>query len=123
MSPASYLTAPPRVATGMIAPLLSLVALALLVGLAAVVGSTAFAGMRAIAVWRDFRGFSHALGAELESFADSLERLAAFQPHTERLTTSFARMEASRERLSVLTSALGRVQGQWAGLTAIYPKK
>jgi hypothetical protein len=123
MSPASYLTAPPRVATGMIAPLLSLVALALIVGLVAVVGSTAFVVVRAIAVWRDFRGFSRTLGAELGRFTDSLERLEAFEPDTERLTTVVARMEASRERLSVLTGALGRVQGQWAGVTAIYPKK
>jgi hypothetical protein len=123
MSPASYLTAPPRVATGMIAPLLSLVALALLVGLAAVVGSTTFVVVRALAVWRDFRGFSHALGAELGRFADSLERLDASELDTERLTTAVARMEASRKRLSVLTGALGRVQGQWAGLIAISPKK
>jgi hypothetical protein len=103
---------------------LSLVALAFLVGFAAVVASSAFVVVRSIALWRDARAFSRALGGELGRFTDSLERLAAFEPpDTERLTTAVARIEASRERLSILTGALGRVQGQWVGMTAIYPKK
>jgi hypothetical protein len=103
---------------------LSLVVLALLVGFAVVVGSSAFVVVRSIALWRDFRAFSRVLGGELGRFTDSLERLAAFEPpDTERLTTAVARMKASRERLSILTAALGRVQGQWSGLVAIYPKK
>jgi hypothetical protein len=103
---------------------LSLVALALLVGFAAVLGAFVFVAVRALEVFRALRGFSRALGAELATFADSLERLSAFEPpDTERLSTAVARMNASRERLSVLTGALGRVRGQWAGLPAVYPKK
>jgi hypothetical protein len=103
---------------------LSLVALALLVGLAAVVGSIVFVAVRTVGLVRALGRFSRALGAELASFADSLERLSAFEPpDTERLTTAVARMQASRERLGVLTGALGRVRGQWAGLLAVYPKK
>ena len=56
--------------------------------------------------------------------ANSLERLNARQPpDTERLSTSLARLESSKQRLEVLTGAIGRVQQQWAGLLAIYPKK
>ena len=103
---------------------LSLLALALLVSLAAVVGSIVFLALRSLELWRAVRGFSRALGAELAGFADSLERLAAFEPpDTERLSTAVARMNASRDRLSILTGALGRVQGQWAALLALSPKK
>jgi hypothetical protein len=103
---------------------LSLLALALLLAFVAVIGSIGFAVVRSIALWRDARAFSRALGAELARFTDSLERLAAFEPpDSERLTTSIARMQASQERLSILTRALGRVQGQWGGLAAIYPRK
>jgi hypothetical protein len=103
---------------------LSLLALAFLVSLAAVVASIVFLVLRSIALWRAVRGFARALGGELARFADSLERLSAFEPpDTERLSTAVARMNASRERLSILTGALGRVQGQWAGLLALSPKK
>jgi hypothetical protein len=103
---------------------LSLVALALLVGLAAVVGSIVFVVVRTVGLFRALGRFSRALGGELATFADSLERLSAFEPpDTERLSTAVARMQASRERLGVLTGALGRVRGQWAGLLAVYPKK
>ena len=89
-----------------------------------VAGSLVFVVARSIALWRGARDFSRALGGELGRFADSLERLAAFEPpETKRLTSSIARMEASRQRLSVLTDALGRVRGQWGGLLAVYPKK
>ena len=103
---------------------MSLVALALLVGLVAAVGAFGFVVSRALALWRDAREFGRALGGELDRLADSVDRLSAFEPPDgERLSVAVGRLRASSERLSILTGALGRVQAQWAGLLAIYPKK
>ena len=124
MSPASYLTAPPRVAGGMIAAPLSLVTLALVVGFAAIAASLAFAVTRSYELWRTSRAFFRALGEANDAVAASLERLATFEPRGfDRLSTSTARLEASRARLGVLTGAIGRVRAQWAGLLGFYPKK
>ena len=124
MSPASYLTAPPRVAGGMIAAPLSLVTLALAVGFAAIAGSLAFAVTRSYELWRTSHEFFSALGQANDALTASLERLSAFEPSGfDRLSTATERLEASRARLGVLTGALGRVRGQWAGLLGLYPRK
>ena len=84
----------------------------------------ALVGTRAYELWRTTRAFFAALGEADDALTSSLDRLSSFQPGGgERLATSMARLEASRARLDVLTGALGRVRGQWAGLLGVYPKK
>ena len=84
----------------------------------------AFAVTRSYELWRTSHEFFDALGQANEAVAASLERLSAFEPHgLDPLSTSTARLEASRARLGVLTGALGRVRGQWAGLLGVYPRK
>ena len=98
--------------------------LALLACFVAVAGSLALVGKRAYELWRTGRAFLGALDEADDALAVSLARLSEFEPGGgERLSTALARLEASRARLDVLTGALGRVRGQWAGLTGIYPKK
>ena len=79
---------------------------------------------RSFEFWRTSRAFFRALDETNDAVTASLDRLSAFEPRGfDRLSTSTARLEASRARLSVLTDALGRVRGQWAGLLGVYPKK
>jgi hypothetical protein len=103
---------------------LSLVTLALVVGFASIAGALAFAGVRSYKLWRTSREFFGALGQANDALTASLDQLSAFEPGgLDRLTTATARLEASRARLSILTGALGRVRGQWAALSGVYPKK
>ncbi len=112
MSPASYLTAPPRVARGMIAPLVSLTVLALLV---AVVG---------LQLWRDLKTGLRGLGAAMEELGRKVDGLAGHEPpELERLAEAVERLRLSWAELSVLLNALRRVRGQWAGRLAVYPRK
>ena len=84
----------------------------------------AFAGVRSYELWRTSRSFFSALGQANDAVTASLEQLSAFEPAgLERIAIATARLEASRARLTVLTGALGRVRGQWAGLVGLYPKK
>ena len=84
----------------------------------------ALVGTRSYELWRTSRGFSRALGEANDAVSAALERLSAFEPRgVDRLSTSAARLEASRARLEVLTGALGRVRGQWAALLGGYPRK
>ena len=79
---------------------------------------------RSYELWRTSREFFRVLGHANDALAASVERLSAFEPRgLDRLSTSTARLEASRARLGVLTGALGRVRGQWAGLRGVDPKK
>jgi hypothetical protein len=103
---------------------LSLVTLALVVGFASIAGALAFAGVRSYELWRTSRSFLGALGQANDAVNASLDRLSTFEPRgLDRLSTATARLEASRARLGILTGALGRVRGQWAGLAGVYPRK
>ena len=84
----------------------------------------ALVGTRSYELWRTSRAFFGALDEANDAVSASLERLSAFEPRgVDRLSTSAARLEASRARLEVLTGALGRVRGQWAALLGVYPRK
>ena len=84
----------------------------------------AFAGVRSYELWRTSRSFLGTLGQANDALTASLEQLSAFEPGgLDRLSTATARLEASRARLTILTGALARVRGQWAGLAGLYPKK
>jgi hypothetical protein len=102
----------------------SLILLALLGSIVFAIAGLVFLVVRGLELFRITRVFSGGLAIELEVLANSLERLNAYQPpDTKAVVTAFARLESSKQRLEVLTEALGRVQQQWAGLLAIYPKK
>jgi hypothetical protein len=132
MSPASYLTAPPRVAGCSIARLASrnvLVVLWIALGLAVVVSGAAFvsavrAGLRA---WRAFRGLSRGLSAALADLTVRLERfagrVAATPAHAPELAASRARLETSLARLAVLRAAVDEATGAARRVTVFYPRK
>jgi hypothetical protein len=117
MSPASYLTAPPRVAAARIAKPLGTIApvpwwtwLALGFFTAVVVAMVVFAALVFVRVKR-FRDRGDILQAELEGLAGKAERLEdRFERAEERAELarrSIERLDASLQRLSVLTWALG----------------
>ena len=120
MSPASYLTAPPRDAASIVAPsaretvvtmpgmsLLTWVSLLFLV--VAVVGSIAYAASRGLRTWRTFRRFSRttsaAIGGVLETAAEAERHAAAFTEGTQRLNEALTRLEQSRAELAVIQAA------------------
>jgi hypothetical protein len=124
MSPASYLTAPPRVAVGMIAPPLSLTILALIVGTLAALAGLAYAIAEGFQLWHDAKLFLRAFGRTMDDLTHRVDRLAAHEPADfGRLEASVARLQRSAARLSVLLNALGRVQEQFVGVRAVYPRK
>ena len=109
MSPASYLTAPPRVAVTMVAPVMGFwIALAVLV--AAVVGGIAYAVVRGLALWRQMKRTGGTFEAETARIADAT---AEIQGHLDRASASgallgdaAARLAVSRAKLDVQLQAL-----------------
>jgi hypothetical protein len=102
----------------------SLLLLALLAAILASAAGFVFLAVRSLELFRTTRGFAGSLAIDLEVLSNSLERLNSFQPpDTGRVATAFARVESSKQRLEILTGALERVQQQWAGVSAIYPRK
>jgi hypothetical protein len=125
MSPASYLTAPPRVAAASIAPVSiasvalfwSSLALATLVGIA----STAFVAVRGLRLYRDARTFAADAGVAAEVLSRSADALGSrAAAETEQLEHSIARLRVSTARLSILLDAISQVRAQAQGLK---PKK
>ena len=102
MSPASYLTAPPRVAAIIVAPVVAFwIALAVL--LLAVVGGIAYAVVRGIALWRQVKRTGGTLGAESARVADAT---ADIQEHLDRASASGASLGDAGERLAVSRAKL-----------------
>ena len=96
MSPASYLTAPPRVAAIIVAPVVAFwIALAML--LLAVVGGIAYAVVRGIALWRQVKRTGGTFGAESARIADAT---ADIQEHLDRASASGASLGDASERLA-----------------------
>src|SRR3954452_7538640 len=125
MSPASYLTAPPRVAASIVAPVLRKsrsdegrprrrydprIALLIWISLAflllAVVGSASVLFLHARATWRTLRTFSDATSgamADVErSAAAAEERATALAGGSEHLQAAIGRLERSLAQLAVL---------------------
>jgi hypothetical protein len=102
MSPASYLTAPPRVAPTIVAPVVAFwIALAVL--LLAVVGGIAYAVVRGIALWRQVKRTGGTLGAESARVADAT---ADIQEHLDRASASGASLGVAGDRLAVSRAKL-----------------
>ena len=102
MSPASYLTAPPRVAAIIVAPVVAFwIALAML--LLAVVGGIAYAVVRGIALWRQVKRTGGTLSAESARIADAT---ADIQEHLDRASASGVSLGDAGERLAVSRAKL-----------------
>ena len=109
MSPASYLTAPPRVAATIVAPVVAFwIALAVL--LVGILGGIAYAVVRGLALWRQVKRANRTFGAETARIA---EASAEIQEHLDRagassalLTEATARLAVSRAKLDVQLEAI-----------------
>ena len=146
MSPASYLTAPPRVAASIVAlpnpnsrlaggagrrrydaAIALLIWISLLVLVLAIVGSAVTLTLRGLAAWRTFRTFADTAGnaltaveraaAAAEARADSLSR------ETDRLQDAIARLEESLAHLAVLGGAAGDLSAAITSLRGVVPHK
>ena len=108
MSPASYLTAPPRVAATIVAPIMFWICLAVL--LVGVVAGIAYAVIRGLALWRQIKRTGATFGAETARISDAS---AQIQEHLDRASASSAllgdataRLAVSRAKLDVQLQAL-----------------
>src|SRR5918992_832291 len=131
MSPASYLTAPPRVAASSLArkERIATVAamlfwLALAIFVLAPAAALVFAVRRAFETWRAFKRLGSGAWAGLDRIARATSEielhLQAAARSGEKLEASLTRLSASRARLNVLTDALAAAR---ASLTGAYPRK
>jgi hypothetical protein len=132
MSPASYLTAPPRVVaenySASIAAMPSLaIWLALAFFLACGSAGVAFAAIRALRVWRDLRGLKKRLSEGLGQLADSAaeveRRLSSGLGGTEELGAALGRLADSRRQLAILIAATQDASSLLGRISAVYPRK
>jgi phage-related minor tail protein len=138
MSPASYLTAPPRDAASIVAPsgrktAVTMLGMALLSWISplffvvAIVGSIAVAVARGLGVWRSFRRFSKVTSAAIGNVLDTateVERHAvALAAGTERLDAALTRLEESRAQLAVIRAAASEVGAPLSAARGAVPRK
>ena len=131
MSPASYLTAPPRVAAASIAPVtigfLALFWLSLAVAVVLPAVGIVVLVRRGLALWRDLKRAARAFGAGLDDVGGKLERMStraeALGHVTARAEPPADRLRVSLAHLAVLRSALADVQASVGRVTAVYPRK
>jgi cell shape-determining protein MreC len=146
MSPASYLTAPPRVAASIIAPARSksrlarraagrrydaaialLIWISALVLVLAIVGSAVVLVLHARRAWRTFRSFAdttaEALTAVERAAAAAEARAASLTQDTARLQAAITRLEESLAHLAVLRGAAGDLRATVTGLRGAVPRK
>jgi hypothetical protein len=139
MSPASYLTAPPRAVARSLAlrrpparrAILGLVLLpvwlALGISLALVTGSLVFAIVRAVSAWRTFRRFRRRV---LDGQADLLRRMAGIERRMAasgetgvRLQRAQAELHDSLATARVLSAAVAEVRATVSRVTGLIPSK
>ena len=142
MSPASYLTAPPRVAGGIVATFrarqgaagapryavgVSLWLIALIVSGVVVVATSVHVVRRGLALYRAFRDSGAALGNGAMRVAEAAEQTAAkaerLGDDTGRVAEAAARLRRSQAQLNVLIQAIRDVQDSVTRLTALAPRK
>ena len=109
MSPASYLTAPPRVAATIVAPdVVFWIALAVL--LVGVLGGIAYAVVRGLVLWRQLKraktSFSTEAARIAEATAEIQVQLDRASASSELLGNAAARLAASRAKLDVQLQAV-----------------
>jgi hypothetical protein len=139
MSPASYLTAPPRDAASIVAPptranpVVTMAAMALLTWisllllLVALAGSITFAALRALRAWRAFRGFT---GATSSALADVARTAAEVEEHalglgqgSERMSAAVSQLQRSLAELAVLQKAASDARGSLFAFRGLVPRK
>ena len=101
MSPASYLTAPPRDAVTIVAPVVVWIALALLA--VGVVAGIVYAVVRGLALWRQIKRTGSSFSAESERIAETSVQM---QVHLDRASASGARLAGATERLATSRARL-----------------
>ena len=101
MSPASYLTAPPRDAVTIVAPVVVWIALALLA--VGVVAGIVYAVVLGLALWRLIKRTGSSFSAESDRIA---ETSAQMQVHLDRASASGARLAGATERLATSRARL-----------------
>jgi uncharacterized membrane protein len=138
MSPASYLTAPPRDAASIVAPsirktvvtmrgmaLLTWISLLFLV--LALVGSIALAASRALRAWRTFKRFSKTTSAAiegvLETAAEAERHAVAVAEGTQKLSAALARLEESRAQLAAIQAAAAEARSTLFAFQGAVPRK
>jgi hypothetical protein len=131
MSPASYLTAPPRVAADhcttvrLYHPRVIWIALAFC--LLAVIGSVAFASVRAWRLWRTVRATStratEAVGRVTASAAAAEQHAVSLTAGTERLAAATERLQASLAELAVLRAAASETGALLVSIRGLGPRK
>jgi predicted nuclease with TOPRIM domain len=136
MSPASYLTAPPRGVSKSLAPLAPRVTIgavydwviygALIASGVVLALATVRLVTQVLRTWRDFKRTRRRLVKELDRFTASAEalaeKIAAAEGGTARAEESVARLRVSLARLKVLTDAIDEVDatfGRFAVLSAL----
>jgi hypothetical protein len=136
MSPASYLTAPPRVAgrncsTGFphgYDPGVWNWAIygALIVGFLAGCAAIAYLVVRALEAWRALKRLRRGLGRELERLADlgevTADKLGA-ATDSEKLESSLSGLRVGLARFAVLRRALDEAQDTFKRFALVYPRK
>jgi hypothetical protein len=132
MSPASYLTAPPRVAGAIvalsttIAPVDWTIYGALIAGFLAVSGASAFLVVRILQGRRMLKRFRRHLAKELQRLADLGEQTAEkveTAGDTAQLDESLGRLRVTLARFAVLRAALDEATDAVTRVTAVYPRK
>ena len=138
MSPASYLTAPPRGVARIVAPsLVPIVAYdrpvwdwatwaALLLAALAGGAGLALLGLRTRRAWRDVRDTRRELLGRLDDFARKAEAVSeklAAAGDTAELQGSLERLRVSLAQLAVLRAALDEAQGTVGRVSAYLPRK
>ena len=136
MSPASYLTAPPRVAAGIVAPRRRAATIrgvsnwvdygTLIVSVIAVGTAIGVLVYRILDVWRAFGNLRRGLGRELNRLADLGEvtvEKSAVASDTARLEGTLARLRVTLARFAVLRSAVDEVEDLFGRLTVVFPRK
>ena len=131
MSPASYLTAPPRVAavncTRLISTIYGVIWVALAFCLLAVLGSIGYAATRAWRLWKTARAISgraaDAVGRVTTSAATAEQHAVSLTAGTERLSTAVAQLQSSLEELAVIRAAAAEPRKLLASIRGVVPRK
>jgi hypothetical protein len=129
MSPASYLTAPPRVAVAEYSTGASILPIALFwfsltFALVAGVAAAVFLVVRAVQFWRMTRVFMFNAAGAAEVLSASAEALSARAPaDTLPLQRSAERLQGSSAQLRILLDEVNRVAGVWRRARKTYLTK
>jgi hypothetical protein len=106
---------------------MAIVWLALIIALALTVASAFFVTKRGLEAFRGVKRLGRGLADELDQIAvttGEIERnLALAAEGGSQLEASLARLQSSRARLNVLTSALADVRAAVGRITAVVPRK